>query len=120
MSQKKGIWGVKGPKVWTVFAVTLAALTWSAVVGTQPVHAAAACTTTICAQAEFFARGVCASHHSFLVGFTYPSNNGFSADDFIFFCQNGYGSRTIAIIFTICPEPPQIATEVQRTRLDCV
>jgi hypothetical protein len=90
---KRGIGAVKGGKVWVVFAATLSVLTWSAVVGTQPVDAAGECTTTICAQAKIFARGVCAAHQSVLVEFTCPSNNGASADDFAFLCSNLYAEQ---------------------------
>jgi hypothetical protein len=73
-------------RIWMFLMVLLGSLTWSAVVGTQPVRAAS-CTTTQCNLAFARAMNICNGHRG-LIFFSCPLNN--EPDDYFFQCNDDY------------------------------
>jgi hypothetical protein len=82
----------KGLHIWTLFGVVVVALICSAVVGTQPVRAAAACTSSQCSTAFNYAQHICLNHCGVggchVAGFVCPVSS--ETDDFGFSCFDGY------------------------------
>ncbi len=79
-------WDVKR-RIWTLL-VLLVALISSAVVGTQPVRASSACTSSQCSLARSWASIQGCSGHSGLAAFLCPIPQ--ENDDFYFQCGDGF------------------------------
>ena len=71
-------------RIWILLGVAVVALTWSAAVGTQPVHASGSCTTSQCNAGYGYAIRTCASYGG-VAGFECPVSG--ETDDFFFACK---------------------------------
>jgi hypothetical protein len=79
---------VRRSTIWTLFAVLLVVLTWSAVVGTQSVQADGfGCDTNTCSWRQRQAVTKCSTHGG-LYYFECPS--AIEPGDYLFFCNDQY------------------------------
>ena len=80
------MWAKRSFPIWTFFGVVLATLVCSAIVGTQSVRAAAACTAAQCTAAQDFSIIACLHRGATIAGFLCPVNG--ATDDFFFACTD--------------------------------
>jgi hypothetical protein len=89
---REQMWAKRSLQIWTVFGVVLAALICSAIVGTQTVRAAGACTTAQCNNAYAFAFNFCLRNgHGQLRFLVCPVSS--ETDDFIFVCNDNHSEQ---------------------------